>query len=220
MAPWQAENNSDRVRALSLVSVSRETLARLDAFVALLKKWNPSKNLVAASTLPEVWTRHVADSLQLLPYLGGARMIVDLGSGGGFPGIPLAIAASDIPGFCVHSIESKQGKVAFQREAARITQAPVTVHAARIEEVVAHWEGPKVDLVVARALAPLDDLLRLAHPLLKTGARALLLKGQDVASELTQAAKSWRLDVELIPSLTDPRGAIARIDKAEIIASS
>jgi 16S rRNA (guanine527-N7)-methyltransferase len=206
----------DREAALTLTPVSRETEARLDLLAGLLAKWNPTKNLVAPSTLDELWVRHIADSLQLLPLLGTARSVMDLGSGAGFPGLPLAIACRDVPGFIVHSVESRQGKTAFQREAARITGAPLQVHAARIEDVVAAWREPTPDVITARALAPLADLLALAKPLLKTGTRCLFLKGQDVDRELTEATKSWNIEASLMPSATDPRGRIVVIETARL----
>lgn len=210
----------DRDRALALTPVSRETAERLDVFVSLLQRWNPTKNLVAPSTLSDVWMRHIADSLQLLPLLGGARTLVDLGSGAGFPGLPLAVATSPLSGVHVHSIESKLGKAAFQREAARLTAAPVTVHAARIETVAAGWNSGAVDVVMARALAPLAELLDLAKPLLKTGARCLFLKGQDVERELTEATKSWSMKVSLIPSVTDPNGRVVVIESPRLLRDS
>jgi 16S rRNA (guanine527-N7)-methyltransferase len=210
---------ADRHRALALVTVSREITDRLDAYVALVRKWQPAQNLVAASTLPTLWTRHVADSLQLLPHLepvlpdsGGT--VVDFGSGAGFPGLVLAAALAERPGARVHLIESNQRKAAFLREAARVTGAPVTVHAARIEATLPQIAGP-VAAVTARALAPLGDLLGLAFPLLKTGAVGLFLKGQDVERELTETSKSWTFEGVTTPSRTDPGGRIVRIDRAE-----
>jgi 16S rRNA (guanine527-N7)-methyltransferase len=149
--------------------------------------------------------------------------VVDLGSGAGFPGLVLAIALAERPGVCVHLVESNQRKAAFLREAARITGAPAVVHAARIEatlpEIADQTAGQgahHVAAVTARALAPLDDLLRLSFPLLKTGAIGLFLKGQDVERELTETSKSWRLDAVTMPSRTDPGGRIVRIDRAEL----
>src|SRR5712672_3570963 len=133
---------ADRARALALTPVSRETLQRLDRFVALLLTWQQHTNLIATSTVPHLWTRHVADSLQLLAIAPDAKIWIDLGSGGGFPGLVLACALADVPGACVHLVESTGKKATFLREAVRVTGAPATVHAARIENVVDSFDGP------------------------------------------------------------------------------
>jgi 16S rRNA (guanine527-N7)-methyltransferase len=206
---------ADRARALDLLPVSRENAERLDRFVALLLKWQPAQNLVSAATLPNVWTRHIADSLQLAAHLPPeARVVADLGSGAGFPGLVLAIALAEREGARVHLVESNQRKAAFLREAARVTGAPATVHAARIEAALPEIAGP-VDVVTARALAPLPDLIALAYPLLKTGAIGLFLKGQDVERELTETSKSWTLQTASAPSLIEAGGCILRVDRAE-----
>jgi 16S rRNA (guanine527-N7)-methyltransferase len=204
----------DRERALALVTDSREMApgieSRLDRFVELLLKWQAKTNLVAPSTVPELWTRHIADSLQLLKLAPDAKHWVDFGSGGGFPGIPIACALAGTPGALVHLVESNHKKAAFLREAVRLTGAPAKVHAARIEDFVDGFTEP-VEIVTARALAPLENLLARAYPLLKRGAQALFLKGQDVEAELTQASKCWTIDVELIRSATDSSGRIVRV---------
>src|SRR5437016_2968555 len=110
---------ADRERALTLTPVSRETLERLDAFVALLLRWQHKTNLIAPSSVPVLWTRHIADSLQLLDVVPGARNWIDLGSGAGFPGLILATALAGAPGAAVHLIESNAKKAAFLREAVR-----------------------------------------------------------------------------------------------------
>lgn len=198
---------------LAGVDVSRETAGRLATYVGLLRQWNAAKNLVAPSTLGDVWRRHVADSLQVLAAAPEALRWADLGSGAGLPGLVIAAALAGRPGAMVHCIESRQGKAAFLREAARRMGVPVQVHADRIESVTKRWTGP-VDVVTARALAPLADLLKLSAPLLKTGARAVFLKGQDVGSELTLASKYWNLDLEQRPSATDPQGRVVVIHRA------
>jgi 16S rRNA (guanine527-N7)-methyltransferase len=201
---------SDRARALALTPVSRETEQRLDCFVAVLLRWQRKTNLIAASTIRTLWTRHVADSLQLLPLAPKARRWVDLGSGAGFPGLVIACALAEAPGAAVHLVESNAKKAAFLREAARHTGAPAVVHAVRIEDFV-HSFGEPVEMVTARALAPLEHLLKLTYPLLKTGAQALFLKGRDVEVELTKAAKYWNIDGELVPSKTDSQSRIVLI---------
>jgi 16S rRNA (guanine527-N7)-methyltransferase len=205
---------ANREAALALVPVSRETLARLDRFVATLLMWQRRINLIAPATIPEIWTRHVADSLQLLPLALDARIWLDLGSGGGFPGLAIACAIADTPGARVHLVESNGKKAAFLREAVRVTGAPAIVHQARIEQM-----GPaldeRVDVVTARALAPLADLLGLAQPWMKKGAQGLFPKGQDVGGELTDASKYWSIEAVLVPSKTDPHGRIVQVERAD-----
>jgi 16S rRNA (guanine527-N7)-methyltransferase len=209
-----ADLAADRSRALALVPVSRETTARLDRFVALLLEWQQRMNLIAPSTEPIIWTRHIADSLQLLALAPNAKRWADLGSGAGFPGLVLACALADTHGAEVHLVESKTKKAAFLREAAQATGAPVIVHAERIEDFVKH-APPQIDIVTARALAPLPDLLAAAYPLLKSGAVGLFPKGQDVDAELTEAAKCWNIQASLATSRTDPRSRVVIVGKAE-----
>jgi 16S rRNA (guanine527-N7)-methyltransferase len=208
---------ADRARALELTPVSRETLDRLDRYVATLLAWQQRMNLIAPSTEPTIWTRHVADSLQLLALAPQARTWVDLGSGAGFPGLAIACALADKPGARVHLVEKSPKKAAYLRAAVQAAGAPAQVHAVRIEDFVENFGSP-VDVVTARALAPLADLLTAAYPLLKTGVVGLFPKGQDVGSELTQAAKCWSIRSTLVQSLTDPRGQIVRITGIEKIA--
>lgn len=198
---------ADREFALKIAPVSRETTARLDRFVEMFVPFAQHTNLVARSTLPMVWTRHIADSLQLLLLAPAATRWVDLGSGGGFPGIVVACALADTAGASVHLVESTGKKAAFLRQAVEQLGLPATVHAVRIEDFVKN-SPVRADVVCARALAPLDELLKLAQPLLKSGARGLFPKGQDVEGELTKASKSWTIDAELIPSKTSPQGRI------------
>jgi 16S rRNA (guanine527-N7)-methyltransferase len=199
---------------LALVPVSRETIARLGAFAALLLKWQQRTNLVAPSTLRHLWTRHIADSLQLLALAPDARTWVDLGSGGGFPGIVIACALPERSGK-VHLVESNAKKSAFLREAARVLAVPALVHGARIEDFTGSFDE-SVDVVTARALAPLDEVLAYAAPLLKSGAQGLFLKGRDVEAELTEAAKYWILDAGLVPSKTSAHGRIVVVRAATL----
>jgi 16S rRNA (guanine527-N7)-methyltransferase len=201
----------DRSRALELTPVSRETAARLDRFVALLLQWQTRINLVAASTMPKLWTRHIADSLQLLALAPEAASWIDLGAGGGFPGLVLAAALADRPGATIHLVESNLKKAAFLREAARQIGAPAIVHAVRIEDFARDFPGT-ASVVTARAVAPLSELLDMAHPLLKTGAQGLFPKGQDVDAELTQASKCWNIEARLVPSRTQPRSSIVVVN--------
>ncbi len=204
----------DRTRALALTPVSRETIARLDRFVAFLLEWQQRINLIAPSTEPTIWTRHIADSLQLLALAPEARIWVDLGSGAGFPGMVIACALADAPGAGVHLVESNLKKSAFLREAVRVTRAPAAVHAMRIADFAKSFAAP-IDIVTARALAPLPELVATAFPLLKRGARGLFLKGQDVDVELTEAAKCWKLNTTLVPSRTDPKAQIVIVHTVE-----
>ena len=210
---FESDLAKDRARALTLVPVSHETESRLDLFVNLFLRWQKAVQLVAPSTLPTLWTRHIADSLQLAALAPDAHVWADLGSGGGFPGLIVAIALAGRPGAMVHLIESDTRKAAFLREAARITGAPATVHNERIESA-AERIGT-VEVVTARALAPMEKQLSLAYPLLSAGAHGIFLKGQDVDSELTEAAKSWSIDASIQPSLTDPRGRIVLVNRAQ-----
>lgn len=184
-------------------SVSRETLDRLHTYAALLEKWTATINLIGASDRGEIWSRHVEDSLRLLPLIPpGTSRGIDLGSGAGLPGLVLAIA-SGIP---FDLVESDRRKAAFLQEAARVTGAPVQVHAARIEVV----ELPPAPLVTARALAPLNALLALAAPLLTPGGTALFPKGARAAEELEHARQTWRMEVVQHTSPGQP-GAILSI---------
>jgi 16S rRNA (guanine527-N7)-methyltransferase len=212
--------STDRARALALTPVSRETLERLDRFVALLLEWQQRTNLIAPSTVPYLWTRHIADSLQLLEFARDARAWIDLGSGGGFPGLVIACALAGIPGAHVHLIESNGKKAAFLREAQRLTGSPASVEAMRIKEFVTPFEGP-VDVVTARAVSPLKSLFQQTFPLLgKSGAIALFPKGQHAELELREAresptAQAWAMDATLAPSRTDPAGRIVVIRNVE-----
>jgi 16S rRNA (guanine527-N7)-methyltransferase len=199
---------ADRDRALALTPVSRETLERLDRFVAELLLWQPRINLIAPSTVPVLWTRHIADSLQLRTLASQAKTWADFGSGAGFPGLVLACALAEVPGTTIHLVENK--KAAFLREAVRVTAAPAKIHAVRIVDFVDNQTAP-IEIVTARALAPLSELLAAAYPLLKTGATALFPKGQDVEVELTEAAKCWNIQSSLEPSLTDPKARIVQV---------
>jgi 16S rRNA (guanine527-N7)-methyltransferase len=206
---------ADRARALALTPVSRETAARLGRYVDLLCHWQKTTNLVAPSTLPELWTRHVADSLQLLRLAPeNTRTWVDLGSGGGFPGLAIACALADEPGARVHLVESNAKKCAFLREAIRATGAPAEVHCLRIVDFVALYED-RVEVVSARALAPLHIVLAESAPLLKKGAIGLFPKGQDVEAELTAAAKSWNIGFVVEPSVTSRAGGIVVVRSLE-----
>lgn len=206
--------DADRRQALAAFHISSGTATRLTRYAELLQLWQAKTNLVAPSTLPVLWTRHIADSLQLLELAPDARVWVDLGSGGGFPGVVLACALAEVDGAMVHLVERNAKKAAFLREAIRVTGARGSVHLADIEDFVDSFDGP-VDCVTARALASLNVLVGFTEPLVKRGAKALFLKGQDVESELTEATKYWKLAYRLHPSRTSAQGWVAEIDEIE-----
>lgn len=195
---------------LASADLPAAALAALDRFAELLLRWNRTVNLIARRDEPDLWPRHIADSLQLVPFLrhNPARAI-DLGSGGGFPGLALAIAT----GIPFDLIEADQRKSAFLREAARITGAPATIHATRIEAT----RLPPAPMVTARALAPLPALLRLAAPKLAENGICLFLKGENAEAELTAAAAGWHMRAERFPSRTAPRASILRISEIAVV---
>ncbi len=185
----------------ALTGVSRETLARLEAYAALLAQWSARINLIGGNTLGDVWRRHFLDSAQLFPLVpAGAQSLVDLGSGAGFPGLVLAILG--VPG--VELIESDARKCAFLREAARIAAAPVLIRNARIEAAPPQF----VDVVTARGVAPLDRLIPLSQPFIGPGTVCLFPKGEQAGQELAAAQQAWTMDVTRHDSRTDPRGVI------------
>lgn len=190
----------------ALTGVSRETLSRLEAYAELLSRWSERINLVGRDTLPDLWRRHFLDSAQLLQFMPSeTSSLVDLGSGAGFPGLVLAILG--VPG--VELIESDSRKVAFLREAARITETRIAIHAARIEAVSSH----PVDIVTARACAPLDHLLKFAQGFIGRRTRCLFLKGEQIEEELTAANAAWTMGVQRHRSRTDPRGVVLILDR-------
>lgn len=201
--------SSDRDAALSRFPVSRETESRIDAFLNLFKSWQTRTNLVAPSTLPTLWTRHIADSLQLLKIAPDARSWLDIGSGGGFPGIILAIVLADRTDAEVHLVERNGKKAAFLREALRVSGGAGQVHYA---DILSHPSTlpAKVDLVTARAVASLKELLEMSAPWLTSGATGLFLKGQDVVGELKSATIGWDFAVQHHASRTGP-GSILEV---------
>jgi 16S rRNA (guanine527-N7)-methyltransferase len=195
-----------------VLPVSRETERRLERYAALLAEWQARINLVSPKTLRSLWHRHIADSAQLVPLAPCARVWADLGSGAGLPGIVIALCLADVPGVLVHLIESNGKKAAFLRTAVRETGAPARVHDGRVEAVLPGI-GP-VQAVTARALAPLSELIELAAPKLEQGTIGLFPKGRGVEKELRDARRSWRLEVDLAPSKTEPDGRIVVVRSA------
>ncbi len=186
--------------------VSRETLARLEAYAELLTRWSARINLVGRDTLPDLWRRHMLNSAQLRPLVPcDAKTLIDLGSGAGFPGLVLAILG--VPG--VELVEADSRKAAFLREAARITAATVTLRPCRIAAAPPH----AADVVTARALAPLDRLLGLASPFIGPETVCLFPKGERAAQELTVARKGWTMIASTHQSVADPRGVVLRLHK-------
>lgn len=203
---------ADRAIALDALNVSRETVARLDVFVALLLQWQSRINLIASSTIDHVWTRHVLDSAQLLNFAPQTALRwVDLGSGGGLPGLIVASLGADRIGFEMILVESDQRKAAFLRTAAREMGLSdrIVIRAERAEIVIPSLAH--VDVVSARAVAPLGDLARLSAPLLARGALGVFPKGESVTRELTRWGPPGNFDVSLAPSRTHPSAAIALI---------
>jgi len=188
-----------------LANVSRETLDRLQAYVALLTAWNRRINLVGANTIGDIWRRHILDSAQLMPLLpDDTRVVVDVGSGAGLPGLILAMLG--VPD--VHLVESDQRKAAFLREAQRVTDTSVTIHAQRAERL-----GPiAADAIVARAVAPVDNLLLMVDKFRRTHTICLFLKGKGVEEELTHLPPALKMKAQILPSRSDPTGRILRLE--------
>lgn len=186
---------------------------RLEIYAALIHKWQKAINLVAPKTLPDLWSRHFLDSAQLLEHAPkDTTRWLDLGSGGGFPGLVIA-ALSDAH---VHLVESDQRKSAFLREAARAMNVSATVHVKRIEAVdpaqLHQAMGGVPQVISARALAPLHELIGLARPLAGPDTVCLFPKGRTAEDELTEARRYWRIPAaETLPSRTDPEASILRL---------
>jgi 16S rRNA (guanine527-N7)-methyltransferase len=192
------------------VHVSRETMARLATYAELLQKWNPAINLVSRDSLADLWRRHFLDSAQLAELMPTGRPVtlLDMGSGAGFPGLVLAILGLEPErSWTAHLAESDGRKATFLATVARATGASVQVHNKRLENL-----GPfAVDVVTARALAPLDKLVDYAVPLLKPDGQCLFLKGVGAEDELTAARKTWRMTADRLPSRSGPTGVVLRL---------
>lgn len=185
------------------LDVSRETTDRLEAYLDLLARWTARINLVAASTMADPWRRHILDAAQLAPLIPDtARSIADMGAGAGLPGLPLAILGQGR--WAVTLIESDQRKAAFLREAARETGAPATIRTTRLESI----RDLRVDIVTARALAPLDRLIFFARPLLGKSGLCLFLKGASVESELTDSVRDQIVSLSVRSSMSDAAGRV------------
>jgi len=196
----------DAAEFQAVVGASDAQMADLRAYLALLTQWNEKMNLVGPSALAQFWPRHAYDSAQLLALAPHALTWADLGAGAGFPGLVLAILLKDRPGAKVHLVESMAKRCRFLAEVAQTLALPAEVHNSRAEKL-----GIRVDIVTARACAPLVRLLGYAEPCLKKGATGLFLKGQDVVAELTEAAKCWKFEAELLASSSSPDGRILQV---------
>ena len=196
--------------------VSRETIDKLLTYEALLRQWQKTINLVAPSTLEAVWSRHFADSAQILALAPpGAKRWLDLGSGAGFPGLVLAIMLAGRAGAKVTLVESDTRKAAFLGEVARHTGAPVDIRPERLEKVATQSKLGPVDVITARALAPLPRLLELAAPAFSAHTIGLFLKGREAETEVDAAKERWAFAGELQPSLTDMSGRIVVVRALE-----
>jgi 16S rRNA (guanine527-N7)-methyltransferase len=188
-----------------MLDVSRETMDRLKAYVELLVGWNRRINLVSRNTIGDIWRRHILDSAQLYPHIQTqARILVDLGSGAGLPGLVLGIFG--VPE--LHLVEADNRKVAFLKEALRVSGTKGQVHAARIDRV----KPIAADVITARALAPLSELLTLSQRFRKTDTRCLFLKGSQTEAELSEATRAWMMRIERFRSLSDPTGCILQLE--------
>lgn len=200
-------------RELNGLNVSRETVDRLNVFIALFQKWGKAINLVAPSTLVEVWNRHIADSAQIYALNPGPRTWVDLGSGGGFPGIVTGILLAGTGDGWVHLVESNNKKAAFLRTVIRETGARASVQAIRIEE------APSIiaqcDAISARALADLDLLMEFGYPWAQRNAdlRFFLHKGRDYQREVDKALGRWRFDLVKHASVVEPDSIVLELSK-------
>lgn len=189
--------------------VSRETFERLQAFEQLFLKWNRSINLAAPSTLDDVWRRHILDSAQLARIAPAATRWVDLGSGGGFPGLVLGFLLRERPGASIDLVESNRKKASFLQSVIGQFDLPARVLAKRIDDSYPLVSAPEI--VTARALAALPDLLDLSAPWLTEGARALFHKGRDYRAEVEESTHRWAFDLVEHSSMTDAEGVILEI---------
>lgn len=190
--------------------------AKLDRFARALLRWQARINLISPESVRSLWQRHIHDSLQLVQFIEKAPGVcVDLGSGGGFPAIPLAIMGADLPGFALHMVESNRKKAVFLTEMLRLAGADGAVHSCRLEQLQADEicragrEG--IAYMTARGFAPLPKLLDYSAGLVGKQTQYLLLKGQDVEEELTAATKYWKMNIVKHPSISDPKGCVLQL---------
>jgi 16S rRNA (guanine527-N7)-methyltransferase len=188
-----------------MLNVSRETMDRIRAYVELLTRWNQRINLVSRNTIGDIWRRHILDSAQIYPHIPTqARILVDLGTGAGLPGLVLGIFG--VPE--LHLVESDNRKVAFLREALRVSGTKAQIHNSRLDRV----KPIIADVITARALAPLPELLEMSERFRGVETRCLFLKGGQVEDELTAASRAWKMRIERFPSLSDSSGCILQLE--------
>lgn len=190
------------------LNVSRESQEKLEIYHALLLKWQRAINLVSPKTIDDSWVRHFADSVQVEPYVSReSRVLYDLGCGGGFPGLVLAMLRPELD---VHLIESDERKCQFMRTVSRETQTAVTIHTTRIESKT---DLPAPDVVTARALADLSVLLGFVHLWAEQNPKmeCVFMKGARADEEIENARKDYSFDVEKHASVTDSSASILHI---------
>jgi 16S rRNA (guanine527-N7)-methyltransferase len=197
--------------------VSRETSERLQRFAAVFEQWQKRINLVSPTTVTQFWERHVADSIQLQAYAPHAPVWLDLGTGGGFPGLVVAAMRSETQSLRTILVESNGKKAAFLREAARMAAIRAEIRAERLEDVIAAWPIPG-PVISARALAPLPQLVAWTEPLLKTGALGLFLKGKDATAEIDALERPPHLRLERFASRIDPQSSVVAIWNPDVSA--
>ena len=194
---------------MSVCTVSRETIDRLEVYAGLLEKWNSTINLVSKNTINQMWKRHFLDSAQLWPHIPSeTKTLVDIGSGAGFAGLVLAIIGMEkSPNMKFTLIESDSRKCAFMRNVSRETGIDINILTNRIENV----EGLQADIVTARALATLSQLLTYSKDILKDGGTCLFLKGDTYVNEVYEAKKSWDFMLKERQSVTHQNGRILQL---------
>lgn len=192
---------SPRAAHVLLAGVPEATLRRLEIYAKLLEKWQRAINLVGQSSLDDLWVRHFADSLQVSEAVPGARRWLDLGSGGGFPGLVTAIRYADEPGALVHLVEADRRKCAFLQTVIRETSAPAIVHCGRLEKILPALDEP-IDAVSARALAPFETLLGYAEKFIDKGAVGVFSKGKKFEVELTDSLTAGKYLTTIMESKT------------------
>lgn len=208
MTPLQIAGPADFARTFR---VPHETVEKLELYADILRTWQKAVNLVSPATIDDIWQRHFTDSAQLLNIVPTKKSWIDLGSGGGFPGLVIAILTANQENHSVQLIESNSRKCAFLSEVARRTQTPVIIHEGRIEEIAQKGKAGKADVVTSRALAPLNTLLGLAHGFFSNDTVGLFLKGREASHEIAEARHNWHFECECVPSRTSGEGRIIEI---------
>lgn len=191
--------------------LTQPQMDRLRRYAELLAKWQRAVNLVAPDSLPAMWSRHFADSAQLVPLIGSARTCIDFGAGAGFPGLVCAVLMAEKRETTIHLVESNARKCSFLREVARQTGTAVEIHNARIEDMAARGKVNRTDVVMARGVAPLDRLLELVEPYFRSGAVGLFPKGRRAEQEVADAKRTWQFELRTHASTTDPGSRILEI---------